>query len=78
MEEIYNAARHLYEWQCAGATHFTAKLFELIAKADVKNRGKIRLGFPTEVFIFEEWQRSEKPADFYMKYKLITREGLPL
>lgn len=37
------------------ATNFTAQLFRLIAKADAQNKGRLRLGFPVEVSLYEWW-----------------------
>lgn len=35
--------------------NFTVRLFELIAKADLNNRERLRLGFPDEVEVYEGW-----------------------
>lgn len=37
------------------ADWFRAKLFRLIAKADLQNRELIRKGFPEEVAVYEAW-----------------------
>lgn len=49
-------ARNILEWQ-TDHHHFTAELFSLIAKADVRNRERIRAGFPNEVAAYEAWHR---------------------
>lgn len=49
-------ARKLEEWQ-DGQHHFTAKLYTLISKADIRNRERLRAGFPNEVAAFQAWQR---------------------
>ncbi len=36
---------------------FGAMLIRLIAKADIKNRERIRRGFPEQVAAFEEWEK---------------------
>jgi hypothetical protein len=36
-------------------TNFTAQLLRLIAKADLSNREKLRLGFPEVVEAYEKW-----------------------
>ena len=45
-------------WQRSGgvADWFTAKLFDLIAKADLQNQKRIELGFPEEVAVYRAWQ----------------------
>ncbi len=46
-------------WQTSNADWFTVKLIGLIAKADLKNRERIRLGFPLEVEAYERWCHSD-------------------
>lgn len=41
------------EWKQRTATHFAARLFDLIAKADRANRERLRRGFPLFVEVFE-------------------------
>jgi len=48
---------------------FVASLYNLIERADKNNREKIRLGFPVEVEIFEEWQAAPTEKDFFNKYE---------
>jgi len=47
------------------ATNFSAKLFQLIAKADFENLEKIRLGFPDEVKAYEDFMFSENAENFF-------------
>jgi len=54
-------------WQ-EGQYFFTCRLFDLISGADRMNRYRIALGFPIEVRVWETWQASESPEDFYKKY----------
>lgn len=76
--QLQKAAFELYRWQCGGATNFTAKLFDLIAKADFRNREKLRTAFPMEVFVFCEWYASPTPKEFYTRYRLINEQGEPM
>lgn len=55
-----NALNELWAWTLRPETHFTHRLFDLIAKADFMNRAKIAKGFPDEVELFEEWQRGDQ------------------
>ena len=44
-------------WQSGRGDWHTAKLLALIAKSDLQNRERHRLGFPAEVEAYERWQR---------------------
>ena len=39
----------------ASVDHFTVRLFRVIAHADTQNRERLRLGFPDEVYIYEDY-----------------------
>ena len=41
-----------------GGDNFRSQIFKLIAKADPENLERLRLGFPLEVIIWEDWTRS--------------------
>jgi hypothetical protein len=51
-----HALNELWTWTLRPATHFTHRLYDLIAKADYVNRAKISKGYPDEVELFNEWQ----------------------
>lgn len=70
-EKLTKAAFDLKLWCNHGGTNFTSKLFDLIAKADVGNKNKLRLGFPNEVFIFEEYIRSKDEKTFFNKWEAL-------
>lgn len=38
---------------------FSAKLIRLIAKADLGNRERLRMGFPEEVALYERWYNGD-------------------
>jgi hypothetical protein len=52
------------------ASHMTTQVYLLIAKADPEHRARIRLGFPTEVRLWEEWQASRPESAFFEKYEV--------
>ena len=58
------AEQELYYWyqNPQDRSWFTAKLFDLIAKADVFNLEKIRQGFPEEV---QAWERYQRDGEFW-------------
>lgn len=62
------AVMKLWEWQHGGATHFTAKLFELLGKADPENLDRLALGFPQEVWTWQRWRGSENPETFFEQF----------
>lgn len=39
---------------------FSAQLLRLVAKADTKNRERLRKGFPETVALYEAWYRGRK------------------
>lgn len=61
------AALDLKLWQI-GRDHFTALLYGLMAKADQSNRSRLRLVFPIESEIFDEWQASKNEEEFFRKW----------
>jgi len=64
-ETLREAIKELYFWQYGDATNFTAKLYELIGKADPVNRMKLSLAFPYEVLAFKQWERAEVIEQFF-------------
>ena len=74
---LEDAVRELYVWQRLGAdaTNFTARLYELIAKADPTNKEALRKGFPIEVTAYEAWQYSVDEAEFFASYGFGPKAG---
>lgn len=72
-ERFDKAARELFFWQQdSEATNFHAKLFDLIAKADAENYGKLLIGFPEECVAWAEWQGSgDYGNNFFRKYRIM-------
>ena len=67
---MVRAAWELYYWQYANSDCFTAKLFSLIAKSDMANRGRLMLGFQDEVIVFVMWEQSETPKAFFDMFNI--------
>lgn len=65
-ERIIKAQQELRYWlnSYPKGDWFSAKLFDLIAKADVYNLEKIRKGFPEKVAAWEKYQRE---GEFWSK-----------
>lgn len=59
-------------WQ-GGATNFTCKLMELIAKADCENKKKIAKAFPEEVFAYLMWYHNESDEKYENKVKFMEK-----
>lgn len=53
---------------------FSGKLYDLLLKADLINREKIRLAFPVEVEVFEEWYNSRCEDDFFQKIWIYLKD----
>jgi len=68
--KLADAVFELKVWRNGGDS-FTSKLFDLICKADLGNRNKLRQAFPSEVAILEEWQRSRDEESFFKKWGVI-------
>lgn len=51
-------------------TNFHAQLYFLIGEADSFNRERLRLGFPTEIQVWEAWQSSPNEAEFFAAHGL--------
>jgi len=65
------AMAHLYCWQYAKATNFTAKLYELFCKADEENKIRLGLAFPYEYRAFHLWHTSENPHELFREWGFI-------
>lgn len=62
IEELYNRNHTV----CAD--WFTAKVFDLIEKADMANRARLSIAFPAEVLAWERWQHSSDEKEFFKTY----------
>lgn len=70
-----DSVAHLFRW-CFGidTSNFHAILFTLIAKADLENRERLRIGFENEVKAYEDWQKTESQDEFFAAHGL-TRQA---
>lgn len=59
------AAFELYIWKYQGGTNFLCQLFDLIGKADSRNKERIAKGFPDEVAVFNTWYNSHDVMRFW-------------
>jgi hypothetical protein len=50
--DLHMALDHNADW-------FTGHLFRLIAKADARNRERLRLAYPHAVQVFEDWRANQ-------------------
>lgn len=66
--ELAAAVHKLREWQ-RGATHFTAGLYGLIAKADRANLERLRSAYPVETRAFELWQLACDEQEFFESWR---------
>ena len=74
-QEMKTAVQELYFWargrgSSSPPSNFTAKLYDLIAKADTLNKLKIAKGFPAEVSAYNEWMHSKTEVEFFKRYGL--------
>lgn len=66
---LEEAIKELYFWQYSSdPSWFTAKLFDLIAKADPLNRFKLAEVFPAEVKAWMMWQESPNEEEFFRSH----------
>jgi len=49
-------------------SNFHAELYFLIGKADPLNMARLRLAYPMEVLVWEEWKMSEDREAFFERY----------
>ena len=66
-QEYVEAVRKLREWQ-QGATHFTAGVYGLIARADAGNMAKLEMGWPLLIRVYKDWQKSPDEEVFFDTY----------
>lgn len=52
---LEKAVQELYYWQYAGSTCFSARLYELMMKADGPNLAALAMAFPVECTVMRMW-----------------------
>ena len=57
--ELTKGEKFVYEWQFDLLGSFNKSLAETIAKADIRNTIKLRLGFPDEVQAMQNFQNTK-------------------
>lgn len=62
IQSLKEANSKLHYWR-KGASSFSAKLFDLLCKADDKNKLKIFIGFPEETIVFLLWYQKGLDED---------------
>ena len=68
-DDLAKVAMDLYvTFETKHESHFTAKLFYLIAKADGGNKARLARGYPLHVALYMEWMDTEDRFEFYSKY----------
>lgn len=55
------------------STSFATMLYQLIAKADRNNRGKLSLAFPDHVEVWLEWYNSPDENEFFRSHGIGVR-----
>lgn len=69
VDQLQNAIKELYFWKRnLAATNFTAQLYSLMQKADVRNYHRLRQVFPFEAQALELWQSSEDEDTFFEQH----------
>jgi len=54
-------------------TNFHSDLYRLITKADMGNKILLRIAYPVEVQVWEDWQNAKSPVEFFKKFGLGVR-----
>jgi len=77
-ENMHRAMENLYYWRkdiCA--TNFCSMLFNLLCKADDRNKMKIFVGFPEETICYLLWytNREVSEATFFCKWLEELKNG---
>lgn len=67
---LEEAITELFYWQAKWfggglRENFHSKLYELIHKADMPNKARLRQGFPEEVEAWEMWCSAPNPEQFF-------------
>lgn len=67
--EIADGIRNIWYWQ-QGAMSFHSGLFSLIAKADSRNREKIKMGYPLHIAVYNIWDKAKDVDALFEEYGL--------
>lgn len=51
-------------------SNFHTLLYDLIKKADPVNKERLRLAYPMELEVFEEWQMARDQSEFFARWGL--------
>lgn len=54
-------------------TNYHARLYELIGKADIFNKARLRGAYPVEVQVFDDWQNSIEGPKFFERFGFKER-----
>jgi hypothetical protein len=76
-DSVERCVEHLFHWQHSNSDSFSAKLFELIMKADSTNRNRLALAFPHHFAAWHAWWLSDDSDRYFAKWGL-QRPGLDL
>ena len=62
----HQAKAELQNWVCDPlANNFHSLLYTLVSKSDPVNRERLRLGFPEEIKVWEDWHAAESEDRFF-------------
>lgn len=68
-EAFGRAVAELKNWDYnRGASNFSAKLFELMSKADMSNKQKLLKGFPCRTSAYLLWMQAPDKEAFYREH----------
>ena len=73
--EIQDGIRNIWFWR-QGADSFHCRLFSLIAKADKLNRGRLEMGYPLHVAVYNIWDKAKSECELFREYGLESVKEL--
>lgn len=75
MSDLREARKELYFWRRSYSNSFTNRLFDLIGKADLENRERLRAGFPEILDAYEEWVWAKDESEYLDKILVEITDG---
>lgn len=72
---LQNARLELYYWQFFESDSFSARLYQLFAKADLGNKTRLAIGFPHHYIVFCEWSASKDPIAYFEQHQIRVRSS---
>ena len=72
-EELAEGYKEILAWRVSYTGCFSNKLFDLMSKADSHNRERLKIAFPKEFTVFEDWEQAKDEPSFLEEIRVLCK-----